>query len=112
MKVLIQNFSKAKHQFFCLKGLLFQIVIGKTNHLLISTNNRGTGVEPLLETPVPNIGLLGLESLLHFCFQLFANAQPRRQQMTAQVVVSLLPTWETWLEYLAPGLVLGLPWLL
>lgn len=37
------------------------------------------------------------------CFQLPASADPGSQLGIAQVVGSLSPTWDTWIEFAAPG---------
>lgn len=54
-------------------------------------------------------GIPGFEFWFNFLFQLPAN-HLGRQQVMMQVVGSLPPTWETWIESQVPGLSLAQPW--
>lgn len=54
----------------------------------------------------------GFESQALLLIQLSADVQPRRQQVKAQVLVSLSLTWKVQSEFLAPDLDLAQAWLL
>lgn len=62
----------------------------------------GTAIKMALGMPAFLIRVPRFESWLYFQLQLPANVHLGRQQVMAQVVESLLPTWETQTEFLAP----------
>lgn len=63
----------------------------------------GLAVKSLVKMPVTRIGALGFESQLHSWSQLPAIVDLGRQQVMAQMVGSLPPTSETWIEFWAPS---------
>lgn len=63
----------------------------------------GVGIWPVVKIAYSYLRVPGFKSWLRSSSQLPANAHPWGQQVMAEVIESLPPVSETWIEFLAPS---------
>lgn len=83
--------------------LLEDYIFGLVKNIQSSGGVFSLAVEKSLEKPTFHIRVAGFESWLGFWLQLLVNVHPGKQQRMTEVHGSLIPPWETWIQFLAPG---------